>query len=458
MLVQRSTNIIKSHILGFISGLVFSSGLFALSNVYAQSSPYSPQDYAVPSNLSNLHFYLISVDVGDDVWDNFGHTALRVFDEDANLDRVFNWGTFDVSGGVISFSWEFFKGIMNYRLTTSTPSQEFSSYSAQGRTVWQDKINLTNPQKERLYQRLLWNLEPSHVEYDYQYFFDNCTTKVRDYLNEALDGNLSSQFQGLSQFSFRDHVQSHYQSVGLIGFSLDILMNGNIDRQISDWEEMFLPLKFREHLLAIESDVVENGERRMLLSDSQLIVQFTPPTSDTNAHKFVFYLLAVPVLFLFLMMKRIQQSYYVVRSQIGFRAPKLGYRLLSVLGGVTSLLSGIYGLLMLGGWFISDHTDTHHNINLLIFWPTDILGVIVALRWFFFCKAWPTNHNTAPFINYYLFAHLAAMFIYGIIAFLGVSQQQIADIALYVLPGFFMYTVLICIVGFEPAKPRNELI
>ena len=147
-----------------------------------------------------------------------------------------------------------------------------------------------------------------------------------------------------------------------------------------------------------------------------------------------------------------------MRSQIGFRAPKLGYRLLSVLGGVTSLLSGIYGLLMLGGWFISDHTDTHHNINLLIFWPTDILGVIVALRWFFFCKAWPTNHNTAPFINYYLFAHLAAMCIYGIIAFLGVSEQQIADVALYVLPGFFMYTVLICIVGFEPAKPRNELI
>ena len=71
-------------------------------------------------------------------------------------------------------------------------------------------------------------------------------------------------------------MQSHYQSVGLIGFSLDILMNSNIDRQISEWEEMFLPLKFREHLLSIESDVVENGERRMLLSDSQLIVEFIP--------------------------------------------------------------------------------------------------------------------------------------------------------------------------------------
>ena len=119
------------------------------------------EDYQVPSNLSALNFYLITVDVGDQVWDNFGHTALRVFDENTNTDVIFNWGTFDISGGVVDFSWKFFKGIMDYRLTTSTPSQEFSLYSAQQRTVWQDKLNLTNPQKERLYRRLLWNLESS---------------------------------------------------------------------------------------------------------------------------------------------------------------------------------------------------------------------------------------------------------------------------------------------------------
>ena len=113
----------------------------------------------MPSDLRSVHFYLISVDVGDMVWDNFGHTALRVFDEANGTDTVYNWGGFDTSGGVVAFSWNFFKGIMNYQMSTQSPSQEFSMYRAQQRTLWQDKLNLSNPQKEILYRRLLWNMQ-----------------------------------------------------------------------------------------------------------------------------------------------------------------------------------------------------------------------------------------------------------------------------------------------------------
>ena len=122
-------------------------------------------DFAVPADMSNVHFYLITVDVGDSVWDNFGHTALRVRDESNNTDTVFNWGYFSFVDGVVAFSWNFFKGIMNYSLVTNSPRQEFAMYRAQERTVWQDRINLTNPQKARLYRRLLWNLEPANVQY-----------------------------------------------------------------------------------------------------------------------------------------------------------------------------------------------------------------------------------------------------------------------------------------------------
>tara|TARA_B100001287_G_C22338153_1_gene369457 strand:- start:145 stop:543 length:399 start_codon:yes stop_codon:yes gene_type:complete len=131
--------------------------------------------------------------------------------------------------------------------------------------------------------------------------------------------------------------------------------------------------------------------------------------------------------------------------------------LLALVGAVTSISSGTLGLLMLGSWFLSGHTDTHHNINLLVFWPTDILGIIVAVGWFVTCKPWPTTHNTSPFIIYYLFGHLMAMLIYGVIAFFGLSEQKIDEVFYAVLPGLFSFTVLICIVGFEPSKPRNVL-
>ena len=243
--------------------------------VLAQLPPPDQAETAIPADLNGLHFYLITVDVGNNVWDNFGHTALRLYDENTNTDMVFNWGVFDISGGVVDFSYNFFKGVMNYRLATSLPSREFDVYRAQGRTVWQDRINLTNPQKEKLYRRLMWNLQAENLTYEYHYFFDNCTTRVRDYLDEALGGAISAQYSGVTGKTFRNYIREHYASLPLIGFSLDVLMNSNIDQQVSEWEDMFLPLSLRQRLQAMSSDVGGAEQILPLLSDHQQIMEFS---------------------------------------------------------------------------------------------------------------------------------------------------------------------------------------
>lgn len=411
--------------------------------------------YTVPNDLSGVRFYLITVDVGDSVYDNFGHTALRVYDENTDTDLVYNWGVFDISGGVVNFSYEFFKGIMRYRLETHSPAQEFNAYRSQQRTVWQDRINLTNPQKEILLRRLHWNTQPANIVYDYAYFTDNCTTRVRDYLNEALGGRLATQSEGLTEQTYRDLVQAHYESIAVIGFSLDILMNSNIDRPVTQWEEMFLPLSLRRQLAQLPSDVAGQGRRLPLLSDAQVIMEFPAPRVETDPYQVASMVLLAPLLLLFLMIKKIPMSYFATHSRLALRRPGLNFRLLGILGLLTGLFSGVYGLLMLGSWFISDHLDTHHNVNLLLFWPTDLLGIIVGLYWFFACKPWPMTHNSKPFINYYLLAHTIGMLVFAVLFAFNLSQQAITDIVLYVLPGFFLYTVLIWMVGFEPAKPRN---
>lgn len=415
----------------------------------------SPERFQLPTDMDGVHFYLITVDVGDMVWDNFGHTALRVFDENSNTDVVFNWGVFDVSGGALSFSYNFFKGIMNYRLGTQPSDQEFAMYRSQQRSVWQDKINLTNPQKEILYRRLLWNLQTENTVYPYQYFFDNCTTRVRDYLNEALSGRIAVANSGVTVNTFREQVLNHYESVALIGFSLDILMNSNTDRPVTEWEGMFLPLSLRERLLQIESDVAENGERKQLLSDSQTIMEFAPPFIETNPYQIASLVLLTPVFFLLLMLKRMSRSYFAIHPRIGLKLAGFNFRLLGLLGLVTALFSGIYGILMLGGWFVSDHLDLHHNINLLLFWPTDILGILLVLRWFIFCKPWPLTHNSEPFLNYYMMAHIVGMLIYAAVTFLQLVDQSTLNIGLYVLPGFILSTLLIWLIGFEPVKQKN---
>ena len=99
----------------------------------AQLSPIDRDGTEIPTDLNGLHFFLITVDVGNNIWDNFGHTALRLYDENTNTDLVFNWGVFDAGGGVIDFSYKFFSGAMSYRLETSSPTREFDAYRAQGR-------------------------------------------------------------------------------------------------------------------------------------------------------------------------------------------------------------------------------------------------------------------------------------------------------------------------------------
>lgn len=415
----------------------------------------NPEQYQLPADMSRVHFYLISVDVGDSVWDNFGHTALRMLDENNNTDNVFNWGYFSLNGGVVSFSYNFFKGIMNYSLVANSPGFEFAQYRRQERSVWQDKINLTNAQKEILYRRLMWNLEPENIVYPYQYFFDNCTTKVRDYLDEALGGAISSQFNGVTTSTFRDQVRSHYASTAIVDFSLDILMNSNIDRPMTEWENMFLPLNFRHRLRQLPSAVAENGEKLPLLSAPQMVMDFPAPRVDSDPYRLASMVLLGPVVFLFLMLKKIPMSYFATHSRLGLKLESLSFRLLGLLGLLTAAFSGIYGTLMLGSWFVSDHMDLHHNINLLLFWPTDLFGLLVGLRWLFFCKPWPTNHNSAPFINYYLMAHLVGMGLYAGVASFGFSAQHLVDVLTYVVPGFFLFTVLVWLVGFEPARPKT---
>lgn len=424
---------------------------------FAQSLPAidNPEQYQLPSDMSRVHFYLITVDVGDSVYDNFGHTALRMYDENSNVDTVFNWGYFNLNGGVVGFSYNFFKGIMNYSLVTNTPAFEFAQYRRQERAVWQDKINLTNPQKETLYRRLMWNLEPENIVYPYQYFFDNCTTKIRDYLNEAVGGAIASHFDGTSSSTFREQVRSHYSSVALVDFSLDILMNSNIDRAMTEWENMFLPLNFRERLRQLPSHAAENGKKVKLLSAPQAVMEFPPPKIQTEGYRTASMVLIAPVLFLFLMLKKIPMSYFATHSRLGLKVESLNFRLFGLLGLLTALFSGVYGLLMLASWFVSDHLDLHHNLNLLLFWPTDLFGIVVALRWLFLCKPWPTNHNTAPFISYYIIAHVVGIAIYTAVAVLGLSAQHVDDVLIYVIPGFLLFTVLVWLVGFEPVRPKT---
>lgn len=412
----------------------------------------------LPADFSEVHFYLITVDVGNMLWDNFGHTALRVVDEGSNTDTVFNWGLFDSSGGLVRFSFNFFQGIMNYQMGINSVAAEFAMYRQQQRTVWQDKINLNNQQKEVLYKRLLWNSRPENIVYPYHYFDDNCTTRVRDYLDEALDGKIFAATDNPTANTYRDLVRYHYRSLAVIELSLDLLMNSNIDRTVSQWDELFLPLSLRGRLLTLSSDVAINGQRQPLLSESVVIMEFPTPPAQANPYYIAGTLLLAPTLLLFLLLRKASMSYFATHSRITLTMPGLSFRLFGLLVLLAALFSGIYGSLMLGGWFFSGHDDLYSNVNLLLCWPTDLLGVVIAARWLLLARPWPLTHNSSPFVNYYMLARVLSVVVYAALAGFELTAQSLQALLVTVVPGMFLLIVLIWIVGFEPARSKNLLL
>jgi hypothetical protein len=408
------------------------------------AAPHSAIDNAadirLPVDFNRVEFYLITVGVGNHVWDNFGHTALRMVDENSDTDIVFNWGLFDASVGYVRFAANFAQGVMDYQLGVAPPSWELSRYQAEARTIWQDRLVLTTAQKQRLYQRLAWNLRAENLTYDYDYFFDNCTTRVRDYLDEALGGSIAERSRALSTSTFRDEVQSHYASLPLIAFSLDVLMNERIDRRMTQWEQMFLPAQLRDQL-----------NRLGLLDSREVLAEFSEPASGINPY-FVLALLILPLLLLLVNVRR--ASIASLSSQPGFtlRAPALSYRIMGLIGVAVVLFSGIYGLMMSLGWAFSAHLDTHANINLMLFWPTDLLGLVVALRWLLTGAAPAVSKLRRQLTLFYMILHVLFALVYVFVGITGLSGQNTDLLMLIAVPVVILFVVLVSAVGLRPVR------
>lgn len=406
----------------------------------AQSAlPVAP-DVDVPEDMGAVEFYLITVDTGDHVWDNFGHTALRVVDPASDTDLIFNWGVFDTSGGNIRFARNFVRGQMVYQLGVVPPAWEFSRYRREMRTVWQDRLVLNNQQKARLYARLAWNLSAENINYDYDYFFDNCTTRLRDYLDEALQGQLSEGSGSLMPGTFRDEVFQHYRSRPVIALGLDVMMNERIDQRMTRWQSMFLPANLRSEL-----------QRQGLLEDPETLMEFTPPEEKVNPY-WVLAGCLIPLVLLTALVRQSPIAAFGSQPGFSFAGPAFSYRLLGLLALGIVLLSGGLGLIMTLGWWLSGHADLHGNINLLLFWPTDLLLLGMVFTWFWQGRVKDLTPGRHQLLTLYFLLRILSLLAYLVVCLFGISSQQTNMLLLTALPTMLLLFLLTMISGMRPVR------
>jgi hypothetical protein len=143
---------------------------------------------------ANLEVSLITYGPGATYWERFGHDALQLRDTASGQAINFNYGVFDFNEK--NFFLNFARGRMHYLMDAEYAGPEEAFYVQEGRSIVRQRLAFTPRQAAALRDFLFWNLRPENAGYDYDYYVDNCTTRVRDALDKALGGVIHAALAG----------------------------------------------------------------------------------------------------------------------------------------------------------------------------------------------------------------------------------------------------------------------
>jgi hypothetical protein len=158
------------------------------------------QQLALPALSDSVRVSLISILPGRKIYSVFGHSALRIRDPELGIDRAYNFGTFDFGDApldVASFVARFTYGDLNYRLAVQDPPALVRGYwQNERRASVEQTLDLRRDEAQELFRRLEVNALPENRYYQYDFFFDNCATRLLDALEAVMGDRLGFEAAG----------------------------------------------------------------------------------------------------------------------------------------------------------------------------------------------------------------------------------------------------------------------
>lgn len=301
---------------------------------------------------------LVTMAPGEDYWARFGHNALLVDPGDGSEPIFYNFGYFDFSQP--GFLWRFLRGEMRYLAVALPMSQDLRSYAADGRGARLQWLDLAPDEITTLAAALAEHVRPENAEYRYDYFTSNCSTKLRDALDEALGGVLKRQLEGRSQgFTYRFEARRHAAALPWMEIGMHLGLGPMADRPLSVWEQAFIP----DHLAQALREVNASHGGPLVLSEHELLPHKGPLAAPSAPDRF-WLLLALGLVLAVLLARAL-------------RGPRAALWL-ALWWGVSGLIGT--GLLLL--WLGTAHEAAWANRNLVLLNPLGLLlaPVCLALR------------------------------------------------------------------------------
>lgn len=335
--------------------LILILATLVVSHAHAQAPAREPG--------SDLTVYLATMGQGDQVWEKFGHNAIWIRDAVTGTTIAYNYGIFDFAQE--SFVPRLMKGSMLYSMGVEDAARELAGYSYFNRSVWLQRLNLTAAQKHSLREFLEWNWLPQNRDYRYDYFRDNCSTRVRDALDRATGGALRRALEGVpTGASYRSHSLRLTAASPATFTGLMVGLGLPTDAPIDAWQETFVPMELMRHLRTVTVEGPDGAPVPLVAEESTAFEADREPAPARAPNPFAIYLLFGLVLAaLLLLLARAARNRRFARGALA----------LSILfwGLVTGFFGVILGLL----WLFTDHTAAYPNLNLLQLNP---LGLLLA--------------------------------------------------------------------------------
>ena len=302
---------------------------------------------------SELQVYLMTMGQGDLVWERFGHNALGIRDASTGTDIVYNWGTFSFEQE--GFLPRFLRGEMLYWMAPYDAVQTVMAYEQMNRSVTVQELNLTPAQRLEIKRFVEWNQRDENKFYRYDYYLDNCSTRVRDVIDRATGGAVRRVAESqMTNMTFRDHSLRLMDGMFWSRTGIDLGLGHPTDRPITSWEAMFIPMEVQRRLRDITIKDGSGADVPLVSSEKVLFTSSRPPERMEASSQVGVFLLA-------------GLAFAAVSVALGY---KLRGRIFSTgLVSLWSLVAGVVGLLLLLLWTVTQHSAAHANQNLFFVNP-----------------------------------------------------------------------------------------
>jgi Domain of unknown function (DUF4105) len=212
-----------------------------LAALFLHTSVAGATEENQPSGLPTLSpaakISLVTCSPGDELYTAFGHSAIRILDPELGFDRLYNFGTFDMSVG--NFYLRFARGDLLYQLSVDQGDADIEEHGALGQGVTEAQLNLTPEQKQSLFGALETNLAPENRYYRYDFLLDNCSTRVRDAFEKIIGTPVADKT--VVNETFRQMLDPYLDRIPWIRFGIYLLLGAGVDRLVTPRETCFLP-------------------------------------------------------------------------------------------------------------------------------------------------------------------------------------------------------------------------